>query len=242
MIPGLEHLSIGPRDGPTLVFLHEGLGSVSAWRDFPARLAAATGLGAFVYSRRGYGRSDPLPGPFTTSFMHEEARALPAILEAASVRDPILVGHSDGASIALLHAALHPVRGLALEAPHVFVEDVCLASIAALRERFPELRARFEKHHGANTDAVFRAWTDAWLHKDFRAWNIEAALPAIRSPLLVIQGDADEYGTLAQVRALETHLTGRVETLVLPHCGHSPHRDAPEAVLEAMTRFVRSVL
>jgi len=241
----LEYVTHGDLRGRTLVFLHEGLGSVSAWREFPARLAEATGLGAFVFSRRGYGRSSPLAHPFTPSFMHDEARLLPAVLRAAGVGEAILVGHSDGASIALLHAASPPksVKALLLEAPHVFVEECTVASIGRLRERSrdPELVERFRRHHGDNTVPLLAAWTGAWLDPAFRRWNIEASLPAIECPVLVIQGEDDEYGTLEQVRAIERGVTSRVETLVLPRCGHSPHRDRPAETIDAMARCVRAL-
>ncbi len=214
---------------PTLVFLHEGLGSVSAWRDFPARLAAATGSAALIGSRAGYGRSSPKPGPWPVAFMHDEARAL------AVDDDAILVGHSDGASIALLYAAEHRVRGLILEAPHVFVEDKTVASIAQLGD---DVRARLGRHHD-HADALFDAWRGVWLSPDFRRWNIEACLPKVRAPTLVIQGEDDEYGTIAQVEAIREKLGAPCETLLLPDCGHAPHRDQPERTLAAMADFIR---
>ncbi|MBI3726129.1 alpha/beta hydrolase, partial [bacterium] len=224
----------------------EGLGSVSGWRDFPSRLARATDLGALVYSRRGYGRSDPLAARFTPSFMHDEARNdLPAVLEALSVREPILVGHSDGGSIALIRAGDEPlsVRALLLLAPHVIVEDETVASIASLRDRSrtTDQVERFRRHHGENAAPLVEAWTAVWLDPAFRSWNIEGSLARIACPLLVVQGEDDEYGTLAQVRAIERGVHSRREMLVLPRCGHAPHRDQPEATLEAMTRFVRGL-
>jgi len=237
-----------PDAAPTLVFLHEGLGCVSLWRDFPERLAEATGCGALVYSRAGYGRSDPVPLPRPVRFMHDEGlRVLPEVLDAAGVRDAVLVGHSDGASIALVHAgsgAAGRVRALVLEAPHVFVEDESVRSIAAIGEAYrdTELRAKLARHHGDNVDCAFHGWNGVWLDPGFRAWNIEEYLPRVTVPVLVVQGEADEYGTLAQVEAVRGGAAGPVETVVLPGVGHSPHRDAPEATLGAMARFVSAVL
>jgi len=230
---------------PTLVFLHEGLGSVSLWRDFPDRVAAATGCGAVVYSRYGYGRSDVLAAPHRVDYMHREAReALPELLEKLGVLDPLLVGHSDGASIALIYAAAHPgMKGLIVEAPHVFVEDVSVRSIAAAKEAFEssDLPERLARHH-ADAAKTFYGWNDIWLHPDFRAWNIEALLPAIACPVLAIQGLDDEYGTLAQLAALERHVRGKVTLATLPECRHSPHRDQAGATLEAMVDFIRDVV
>jgi len=228
--PGLEAARIAG-DAPTLVFLHEGLGSLSAWRDFPARLAAATGRAALVFSRAGYGRSPRKPGPWPVEFMHEEAAAL------ALDPDSILVGHSDGASIALLYAAAHPVRALVLEAPHVFVEDKTVASIARLGD---DVRARLARHHD-HADALFDAWRDVWLRPEFRRWNIETCLSRVHAPTLVIQGDDDEYGTVAQVDAIRHQLGAPCQTLLLPECGHAPHRDQPARTLAAMTAFIQSI-
>jgi pimeloyl-ACP methyl ester carboxylesterase len=222
---------------PTLVFLHEGLGSRSAWREFPAALARATGRAALVYSRVGYGRSSPRPAPWPLDFMEREARdALPTLLADEKLDDVILVGHSDGASIALLYAGAigHGVRALVLEAPHVFVEDETVASIARLDD---ELRVRLGRHH-AHADALFAAWRGVWLHPDFRRWNIEPCLGRVRLPTLVIQGQDDEYGTVAQVDAIRRGLAGPCETLLLPACGHAPHRDQPARTLAAMAGFI----
>lgn len=237
----------GPAAAPTLVFLHEGLGCVTTWRDFPARLAEATGWGALVYSRAGYGRSEPVPLPRPLCFMHDEALlVLPEVLEAAGVRETVLVGHSDGGSIALVYAGGAPstnVRGLLLEAPHVSCEDLSVRSIARAAERYREgdLRRALERHHGDNVDVAFWGWNRAWLDPDFRAWNIEEYLGLIRCPVLVIQGEDDEYGTLAHVDAIEAGCGGPVSRLVLPDCGHSPHRDQPDATLRAMADFVRGL-
>ena len=241
----LEARRIGPppEEAPTLVFLHEGLGSVSLWKDFPDRLARATGWGALIYSRAGYGKSDPTPLPRPVRFMHHEAAVLPKVLAQAGIREHVLVGHSDGASISLIHAGSNPsagLRGLILEAPHVFTEPHGLASIARAREAYAatNLRQRLERHHGANVDVAFRGWNDVWLDPEFRAWNLEEYLPAVRVPILILQGEDDEYGTWAQVEAIERQSGGPVESTALPDCGHSPHREQPERTLEAMAAFV----
>lgn len=233
-------------DSPvTLVFLHEGLGSAQQWRDFPARLGDATQVLTYAYSRLGYGESDPVPLPRPLTYMHDEARDfLPRLLDQlCGDGEAILVGHSDGGSIALVHAALdggRRVRGLILEAPHVFVEDVSIASIAKAKEAYEtgDLREKLAKYHGKNVDVAFRGWNDAWLDPAFRTWNLESYLPRIQVPVLVIQGDDDPYGTRAQVDAIANAVSGPVETLLLPACGHAPHRDQPEATLAAMTAFV----
>ena len=240
----IESQRLGPAEGPTLVFLHEGLGSLGLWRDFPRQLSQATGLGAFVYSRAGYGQSDAEPLPRPVRYMHDEAELLPEVLRAAGVRDPILVGHSDGASIALIHAGSGgAARALALEAPHVFTEEGGLRSIAAMREQYQttDLRARLARHH-RDPDAAFLGWNGAWLNPDFRAWNIEEFVDRIAQPILLVQGENDEYGTALQLESIRRRAKGRVETALLPQCGHSPHRDQPEKTLAAMTAFIRSVL
>ena len=242
----LEYARIDGRSGaPTLILLHEGLGSVALWRDFPARLAAATGCPAVVYSRHGYGRSDPLAAPRGVDYMHREALAtLPELRAALALEQAILVGHSDGASIALIHAGSGrwPVRAVVLAAPHVFVEDVSIASIAAARTAYEttDLRQRLARYH-ADVDSAFRGWNDIWLDPAFRTWNIEDVLPGVRCPVLAIQGADDEYGTLAQIDAIERGVAGRFERLVLPGCKHSPHRDQEPATLEAMARFIARV-
>jgi len=238
----IERIAGHTPDAPTLVFLHEGLGSIALWRDFPARVAAATGCAALIYSRYGYGRSQGLAAPREVGYMHEEAlETLPPLLAALDIAAPILIGHSDGASIALIHAAdgRWKVRGLILEAPHVFVEDVTVVSIAEAKEAWhkTDLRQRLSRYH-ADVDGAFMGWNDIWLHPDFRTWNIEAVLPQIACPVLVIQGVDDEYGTPAQLAAIETQVAGPVESVLLPECKHSPHRDQPEKTLEAMARFV----
>ena len=247
-----EWLGPGPAAAPTLVFLHDGQGCVDTWRDFPAALAAATGCGALVYSRAGYGGSDASPGPWPVSFMHDEAlAALPQVVAALGVRDGFLVGHSDGASISLIYAATSGagapggwLRGMALEAPHVFVEPVCLESIAKLPAlyRQPDLWRRMVRHHGANAQACSESWVEVWLRPEFRSWSIEDLLPRVRCPVLAIQGDQDPYGTLDQLRAVAAGCAGPAETLVLPGCGHTPHRQQREATLAAMSGFLRRLL
>jgi pimeloyl-ACP methyl ester carboxylesterase len=232
----------GDASRPTLIFLHEGLGSLAMWRDFPAKLAQATGAPAVIYSRWGYGRSDPLTAPRETRYMHDEALiTLPALREKLALEDVVLVGHSDGASIALIHAGSGhwPVRALVLEAPHVFVEDISIAGIAAARQAYAttDLRQRLARYHD-DVESAFRGWNDIWLDPAFRSWNIEEYVPGVHRPVLAIQGEEDQYGTLAQVGAIERGVAGRFEKLVLANCGHSPHRDQEQAVLTAMADFI----
>lgn len=229
---------------PTLVLLHEGLGSVSMWRDFPARLAAATGCRTLVYSRHGYGQSDVLDAPFKTDFMHHEGReVLPQVLAELDIENPVLVGHSDGASIALLHAGddRYEIAGLVVMAPHCFVEDISIRSIEAAKRAFEttDLPARLAKYH-RDVRRTFYAWNDIWLHPDFRAWNIEDCLAGIRCPILAVQGVDDEYGTMAQIEAIAAQASAapEVELLKLADCRHSPHRDQAQAVVDAIVRFV----
>lgn len=234
----------GRGPGPTLVLLHEGLGSVSLWRAFPQHLADATALPAFAYSRRGYGRSSGYPPPWPVRYMHDEAELLPAVLRAAGIGEHVLFGHSDGASIALLAGGAvgsPELRALVLEAPHVFAEEVGLRSIAQMRDAYPVtgLKARLARHH-QDPDNAFLGWNGAWLDPLFRAWNIEDALPTIRVPSLVIQGEDDEYGTLAHAEAIQRRSGGPVTTLLVSGAGHSPHKDAPEAVIAGVAEFVRA--
>lgn len=244
----LEYRWIGPRpdEAPTIVFLHEGLGSVSTWRDFPMQMAEATGCGALVYSRAGYGRSDPVELPRPVDFMHREAEVLDEVLRVANVRRAVLLGHSDGASIALIHAGSHPsgiVAGLVLEAPHVFVEDVSVESIARIGDvyRSTDLRERLARHH-QHVDVAFGGWNGVWLDPDFRAWNIEHLLPSVRVPALVIQGEADEYGTWAQVQSIQHLSGGPVDVLRIADCGHAPHVQQPDRVMDAAARFIGNLL
>jgi pimeloyl-ACP methyl ester carboxylesterase len=247
----MPHITIGGRrlayewlgeGGRTLVFLHEGLGSIRRWRDFPSALAAASGCRALVYDRYGYGQSDVLAEPRVgTDYMHREAlETLPALLRALEIEDPVLVGHSDGASIAILYAgAGRACKALVLLAPHVFVEDVSVRSIEAARDRFEttDMPERLAKYH-RDPVKTFHLWNDVWLDPEFRRWNIESYLPGIRCPVLVIQGEDDPYGTMAQVEAIRRQVSGPCEVLPLPECRHSPHRDQPERTLAAIADFV----
>ena len=230
-------------NAPELVFLHEGLGSISLWRKFPAEVAAATGCPVTIYSRYGNGNSDSLTDPRPVTYMHDEAlHTLPELLAQLRIENPILIGHSDGGSIALIYAAVHNhVRGLVLLAPHVFVEDLSVASIADSKARFhtTDLPEKLARHHH-NPAATFWGWNNIWLHPDFRRWNIEEFLPRITCPILAIQGRDDQYGTMAQVDAIARQSAGPVEILPLADCRHSAHRDQPEAVLEAIADFVRA--
>ena len=243
----LESLWYGPSPDAavTLVFLHEGLGSATAWRDFPRRLAEKTGCGALVYSRIGYGSSPPAKLPRPISYMHDEAAILDEVMRDHGVREAILVGHSDGASIALIYAGrTQPgrLRGLILEAPHVFAEPIGIDSIAAMKVEYEttDLRRRLARYH-TNVDNAFRGWNDVWLDPGFREWTIEEFLPAITVPVLLIQGTDDEYGTWEQIDAIEQEVRGTVETLRVPDAGHAPHRDQLEMVLEKMAGFVSAI-
>lgn len=226
---------------PTLVLLHEGLGSVKMWRDVPDLLAEQTLCPVMAYSRWGHGFSDAPAAPQTVEFMHEHARLLAAILDATGINRPVILGHSDGASIALIFAANHPARprGLVLEAPHVFVEALSVSSVERTKQLYAttNLRERLGKYHD-DVDVAFRGWSDVWLHPDFQDWNLEALLPSVTCPVLLIQGEQDEYGTLAQIDAIERQVSGPVERLVLAECGHSPHRDQRDAVVGAVGDFV----
>ncbi len=229
-----------------LVFLHEGLGSRAMWRDFPARLAGAMGMRGLVYSRPGYGRSTPRARDerWEPDFMHRQAHAvLPALLDVLGVREPAwLYGHSDGGSIALLFAARFPERtaGVIAAAPHIFVEDVSVESIERTRATYLEtdLRERLARYHD-DVDSAFWGWNDAWLNPPFRAWSIEEEIGTIAAPVLAVQGREDEYGTLAQVRGIAARVA-RCRVLELADCGHSPHRDQPEAVIRAAVEFAGS--
>ena len=245
----LEYRMIGPRPdrAPTIVMLHEGLGCVGLWGEFPDKVAAATGAGVFVYSRAGYGRSSPVKLPRPLTFMHEEARAvLPRLLAAIGFRRGLLLGHSDGASIAAIYAGSiqdHRVRGLVLMAPHFFTEEMGIAEIARARDAYAttQLRGKLSRWH-ADVDNAFKGWNGAWLDPEFRKWDITEELAYIRVPMLIVQGEDDQYGTVKQIEAAQQECYCPVEVALLPGARHSPQRDAPEATLAAIAEFVGRVL
>ena len=236
-----------PDEALTLVFLHEGLGCIDMWHDFPHKLASATGCGLLVYSRLGYGRSNACSLPRPLSFMHEEGiDILPKLLDTAKIRNCILIGHSDGGSIGIIYAGgtpALPLRGLITEAAHVFCEEISIRAIRAAREHYVrgDLRKKLEKYHGRNTDCAFWGWNDTWLHPDFKHWNLEEYLPNIQVPVLAIQGEDDPYGSAAQVEAIVNQSAGKTESLMLSGCGHSPHSDRSNATFQAMRDFIFSV-
>jgi pimeloyl-ACP methyl ester carboxylesterase len=243
---GLELLRLTPaHTDPQLtpiVLLHEGLGSVSLWRDFPKSLAERTSRDVFAYSRLGYGASDPMPGALPLNFMEREAHlTLPGVLDAAGIERAVVIGHSDGGSIALLAAASlsDRIEAVVTLAAHVFVEPVTVASIARLRARYrsSDLRERLARHH-AHVDAVVDAWTNVWLDPKFKSWNIEAVLVNVRCPVLALQGLQDPFGSAAQLDAIERGTRGPVTTALIQNCEHSPHRDQPAAVLHHIERFL----
>jgi pimeloyl-ACP methyl ester carboxylesterase len=237
----------GPKEAPTLVLLHEGLGCVALWRDFPERLQQATGFGVFAYSRLGYGQSDSVPLPRPLTYMQEEAHhTLGRVLDAQGIHRCVLVGHSDGASIALIYAGSFQdprMRGIALMAPHVMVEPPCLGEIERARERYlqGDLKPRLARYH-KDVDAAFLGWNRAWLDPGFpEALDLQPEIAHVRVPILVVQGEADPYGTLEHLRIIERETYCPVDSLVLPGIGHSPHLEAPAATLEAVAEFTTRI-
>jgi pimeloyl-ACP methyl ester carboxylesterase len=245
----LEYRMIGPRPdaAPTIVMLHEGLGSVGLWNAFPDAIARATGAGVFAYSRAGYGKSPAGKMPRTTSFLTEEAcEVLPRVLDAIGFHRGLLLGHSDGASIAAIYAGSiqdHRVRGLVLIAPHFFTEEKGLAEIRRAGKSFATgaLRARLAPWH-ADVDAAFRSWNEPWTHPDFEKWDITEALGYIRVPVLVVQGEDDQYGTLRQVEIVKEQCSCPVETAIFPGIRHVPQREAPDLTLETIAGFINRLL
>jgi pimeloyl-ACP methyl ester carboxylesterase len=244
----LEYRMIGPlpQQAPTIVMLHEGLGSVALWGDFPDRLQAATGIGVFVYSRSGYGASSPAALPRQLDYMSREALdVLPALLDAIGFRRGVLLGHSDGASIAAIYAGGtgdHRVRGVVLIAPHFITEEIGLAAIAETKRAYEttELRAKLARWH-RNVDNAFFGWSDAWLDPDFRRWDISEYLAYIRVPVAILQGEADQYGTIRQIEIAKEECYCPVDVTLIPQSGHSPHRETPELTLTTVSEFVRRI-
>ena len=245
----LEYRFIGPQPAkaPTLVLLHEGLGCVGLWNDFPEKLSAATSTGVFVFSRAGYGKSSPVSLPRPLSYMQDEAQeTLPRLLDAIGFQRGLLIGHSDGASIAAIYAGSHQdhrVGGLVLIAPHFFTEDSGIAAIVEAKETYErgDLRARLSRWH-PDVDNAFRGWSGAWLDPEFRKWDITEYLAYIRVPVLIVQGEDDQYGTMKQVEVAQDECYCPVEVALLPGARHSPHREASEATLKAISEFVGQVL
>ena len=237
----------GPRFGPTIVFLHEGLGSIAQWKHFPDTLARAAGCNALVYERWGHGGSDPLSGPRKADFMEREAHAaLPEVLDSFGLEKAILFGHSDGGSIALLFAARYPERtlGVITEAAHVFVEDASLAGVRAAVERFEtsNMEKRLALYHGDNTESMFRGWADVWQSPQFRDWTIAPeTLGAIRAPVLALQGADDEYGSAEQLQRIEAGVGAGAKTVLIPDCAHEPHGQAREAVMDQALGFIENL-
>lgn len=231
-----------PSEAPTIVMLHEGLGSAGLWRDFGEKIAEATGMGVFAYSRAGYGQSDPAELPRPLDYMTREAvDVLPAVLERIGFQRGVLLGHSDGATIAAIYAGSiedYRVRGIALMAPHFFTEEMGLAEIAKAKQAFEtgDLRDRMAKHHD-DADHTFRGWNDAWLDPAFAAWNVGEVIDYLRIPALAIQGRQDQYGTLAQIEELDTRAYSPVDVVILDDCRHAPHVDQPEKTLAAIAEF-----
>jgi pimeloyl-ACP methyl ester carboxylesterase len=229
---------------PTIVMLHEGLGSIALWKNFPVHVAQRTGCGVLVYSRYGHGGSDRLAEKRTVNYLHHEAEiVLPALLAQTGTQQPILFGHSDGASIALIYAGKYPdsPRALILEAPHVFVEELAVKSIAAAKIAYEstDLARKLGRYH-EHVDVIFRGWSEIWLDPDFRAWNIESYLDSVRCPVLMIQGEDDEYGTVAQIEAIQARIPA-AQVLLLAQCGHSPHRDQEKATLDRVAEFIGGI-
>lgn len=236
----------GRQAGPVLIFLHHGLGSVAQWRDFPMRLGKATGLPVLLYDRCGHGLSDRCGGKRTIWYMHREAEVLGEVLASHGVSDFILIGHSDGGSIALLYAAMPGVlqpRGIVSESAHVFVEDITRQGIRAAADAFTAgMRHRLSRYHGLHTERLFWDWAGTWLSPSFDTWNLCEAIRKVRCPVLALQGSEDEYGTPAQIEAIVSSVGGPVSRHMIPSCGHEPHHQHPEQTLAIMEEAVRSFL
>ena len=232
---------------PTLVFMHEGLGCVRMWKEFPERISERTGCPSFVFSRFGYGNSDQCPTPWKINFMHSQALTLlPRILKQAGIKEYILIGHSDGGSIGIIFAGglnSKGLKGLITLAAHVFCEQCSVDSIQQAKTNYEhqDLKKALKKYHGQNTDNAFRGWNNAWLNPNFINWNIEKYLKKIKVPMLAIQGKDDQYGTDKQIAAIESQVNN-IESFLLDNCRHSPHFDQPETVLKIMTKFIHQIV
>ncbi|MEO4006257.1 alpha/beta hydrolase [Flavobacterium sp. CAU 1735] len=231
---------------PTLVFLHDSLGCIQLWRDFPEKLAEVTQCNVLVYDRLGYGKSAPMSTyERPVDYLTEEATVLNELLVHLEIDQAILFGHSDGGSIALITASNYPerIKAVICEAAHIFVEEVTLKGIREAMEAYTttDLAVRLQKYHGDKVDTLFKAWTLTWTRDDFRSWNIEKLVSAIRCPLLFIQGEADEYGTLDQVAKTISLVSGRSEQYLIPNIGHTPHKEAPELTLNAAKQFIETL-
>lgn len=246
----LECVRHGPSadQAPTLIFLHEGLGCIDMWHDFPQKLSALTGCGSLVYSRLGYGGSDPCEVPRPLSYMHDEGlQVLPGLIKAAGIRQHILIGHSDGGSIAIINAGgarSDSLLGVITESAHVFCEALSVQSIDAAKVAFEQsgLDLKLQKYHRDNTECAFWGWNNAWLDPEFMYWNIEEYLPKIGVPILAIQGVDDQYGTEDQILAIKSQAGAQVEVCMLEHCGHSPHREQEEETLRVMSQFIKKLI
>lgn len=246
----VKHINVAiaeqTRAKPVLIFLHEGLGCIELWRDFPETICWSTGCSGLVYDRKGYGGSDAYVGPWPEDYLAiESSTYLPGLLKAYHIKNAVLIGHSDGGTIALLTAAMHGNRicGVVTEAAHIFVENITLEGIRKAVDAYEttNLKQKLARYHGSNTDTVFHRWADRWLSPEFYNWNIEKYLPEINCPLLVLQGMDDEYGTAAQVEGIANGASGSVETKLIPDCGHVPHFQAKDAVFAAMVSFIKTL-
>jgi pimeloyl-ACP methyl ester carboxylesterase len=229
---------------PTLIFLHDSLGCIQTWRDFPALLAQKTNCNYLIYDRLGYGQSpaDPEALNRKKDYLEQEAVTLNRLIEELEIQSPILFGHSDGGSIALIAASLehHRISAIIAEAAHIFVEEITLAGIRRAKENYPHggLREKLMNYHGSKADAVFYAWADTWLADHFRDWNIEPVLSSIHCPCLIIQGEKDEFGSLRQVEGIERNIRGKTRKIIVKNAGHSPHKERKELILKRSSEFI----
>jgi len=242
----LEHINLFP-ERPTLVMLHDSLGCITLWRDFPKKLAEATQCNLLLYDRIGYGQSQAMEtAARTINYLALEADVLNDLLKAMDISNAILFGHSDGGSIALITAGKYPdrIKAVIVEAAHIFVEEITLKGIRVAKEAYQntDLSKRLEKYHGNKTDTLFKAWTETWLSLDFSAWNIEYLLKGIHCPLLFIQGEQDEYGTLDQVKRTIALVSGKATSCIIPNVGHTPHKESPNETLSSAEKFIVDIL